>query len=130
MSTRSNIIAPHSDGQYRRIYVHFDGYLSGVGATLLAHYTDQTKPFDAPSRFSDAEAYAEYKSKFGNMCLAYGRDRGERDTEAQKAATVAELWPAPDSWVEFVYVWDGKSWRYSGGDIDSLKRLTRKAVAE
>ena len=39
MSTRS-IIAKEYKGEIKGIYCHFDGYLSGVGATLKKFYTD------------------------------------------------------------------------------------------
>ena len=37
-----------SDGKYpaRSIYCHFDGYIAGVGKTLLNHYTDPEKVND------------------------------------------------------------------------------------
>lgn len=43
MATRSDIIAKMSDGRWGRIYCHWDGYPEAAGATLLRHYTDQTK---------------------------------------------------------------------------------------
>lgn len=38
MSTRSYIIVRAAGGTYRRIYCHFDGYLEGVGATLINYH--------------------------------------------------------------------------------------------
>lgn len=38
MATTSTIAVQHADGSVSQIYCHFDGYLSGVGKTLLAHY--------------------------------------------------------------------------------------------
>lgn len=39
MSTRSTIAIRNDDGTYRHIYCHYDGYLEGVGLTLLENYT-------------------------------------------------------------------------------------------
>ena len=38
MATTSTIAVQHADGTVSQIYCHFDGYLSGVGKTLLTHY--------------------------------------------------------------------------------------------
>lgn len=38
MATTSTIAVQHTDGTVSQIYCHFDGYLSGVGKELLAHY--------------------------------------------------------------------------------------------
>ena len=40
MSTRSNIAIETKDGQVKAVYCHSDGYLSGVGKTLIQHYTN------------------------------------------------------------------------------------------
>ena len=43
MSTRSYIGIENKDGTVTAVYCHFDGYLSGVGQTLLNHYKKRTK---------------------------------------------------------------------------------------
>lgn len=43
MATRSNIGIQQTDGTIKAIYCHWDGYPSGVGATLAEHYTDLAK---------------------------------------------------------------------------------------
>lgn len=40
MSTRCKIGRMYEDGTVRAINVHYDGYPSGVGRTLLSHYDD------------------------------------------------------------------------------------------
>lgn len=103
MSTRSDIIVHRADGQWHRIYCHFDGYLEGVGKTLFNHYTGQKKieqlltlgnlsalgeeigkkhPFDNPpfylpggSSLVENPAYAAFKAKYGKWCRSYLRDR-------------------------------------------------------
>jgi len=104
MGTRSDIIAQLSNGKWKRIYCHWDGYLSHNGKILFDHYTDQKHvdalmalgnlsslresvgvkhPFDAPpmckpgsTAWEDNPAYTRFKKKYGNMCTAYIRDRG------------------------------------------------------
>jgi hypothetical protein len=43
MSTRSRIGILNDDRSVTSIYCHFDGYPSGVGAILVAHYHDTVK---------------------------------------------------------------------------------------
>ena len=124
MGTRSDIIVHCADGKWRRIYCHWDGYLSHNGRILFDHYTDQKKneklvglgdisslqanigrkhPFDAPSYGS--KKWEEYQKKYGDMCLAYGRDRGEEGTEAHVFDTLFDTWPDNQTGTEFTYVW-------------------------
>lgn len=42
MATRSSVSAITKDG-IKSIYVHWDGYIEGVGKTLYHHYTNQKK---------------------------------------------------------------------------------------
>lgn len=152
MSTRSDIIAHCKDGKWRRIYCHFDGYLEGVGKTLIEHYGNQVKieklmalgdlsilgekigvkhPFDGPS-FRDVEKYATFEKRYGKMCRAYGRDRGEKNVEADVFDTLDAAWPSKDTWTEFTYVWDRdtKRWGVAASDAspDKLHDL-RDALA-
>lgn len=136
MGTRSDIIVHRADGKWARIYCHWDGYLSHNGRLLFDHYTSQAQaealvalgdlsslgsvigvkhPFDRPS-ISNKKAHAAFAKKFGGMCVAYGRDRGETECEARIGDTLQEVWPEEDTWTEFTYVWDeGKWW---AGDPD------------
>ena len=43
MATRSTINLKLSNGSYRHIYCHWDGYLDGVGITLLNYYNTEEK---------------------------------------------------------------------------------------
>lgn len=113
MSTRSNIaIEDMETGEVRAIYCHSDGYLEGVGQTLLTHWTDRAK-LDELIALGDISTLGEeigtkhnfdyyghfydiYKTKGGHeamyadpefqrlrrMVLAYHRDRGDQDTDA------------------------------------------------
>ena len=44
-------------------------------------------------------------------CLAYGRDRGESDVEAETSETLSDM-----IWQEYHYVWDNGKWHCYGGD--------------
>jgi len=43
MATRSTIAIQYEDGTIESVYCHNDGYLSGVGETLLENYTTPEK---------------------------------------------------------------------------------------
>ena len=38
MATRSTIAVMHEDGTISQVYCHYDGYVQGVGKTLVEHY--------------------------------------------------------------------------------------------
>ena len=131
MSTRSRIARLNNDGSITSIYCHFDGYLDGVGAMLLGHYTTQDK-VDALIALGDLSILGEtigekqdFDSARGTaMCLAYGRDRGEKGVDAVHSVNHAALLDlVKDSWEEYVYLFDG-GWSYlrvrDGGKFQPL----------
>jgi hypothetical protein len=99
MGTRSRIGVMHGD-KVKSIYCHWDGYLEGVGATLLKHY-DSAKANhlvalgDMSSLQADiGEKHAFSKHDMPNIevrvhnedwCTFYGRDRGEKGVEFKVA---------------------------------------------
>jgi len=118
MSTRSLIGRENADGSVRYVYCHFDGYPTGVGATLLAHYAEPAKldqlldlgdlsslgeeigeqhPFDRSS------LPTEQRDRFRNWTTAYARDRGDADCAAAVAEDVAAAFGAV-SWAQFFYL--------------------------
>jgi hypothetical protein len=131
MATRSDIIVKRTDGQWARIYCHWDGYPEGVGKTLFEHYKTQEK-CEALIALGDLSSLGEeigekhdfnWQGKYRNnrdhpeaqrlavVCLFYGRDRGESDTEAKIFDNIHAAWPDADTGTEFTYVFaDGKWW--------------------
>lgn len=135
MSTRSAIIERKSDGTYRGIYCHFDGYVEGVGKKLAAHYTDPalvTALLDlgdisslgarlapeGPHSFDDREQGAT---------VAYMRDRGETGCEARTGATAKDV-AGMIGHNGYVYVFEDGSWTVNGKSIDQA--LADEAAAE
>ena len=74
MSTRSTIAVHNPNtGRVTQVYCHFDGYLEGVGQTLLDHYHDADS--------ADNLMVEGDMSSLGNTVdetVYYGRDRGEK----------------------------------------------------
>lgn len=97
MATRCNIIAHLSDGTFRSIYVHFDGYPEGVGKTLLEHYNTQADAEKVTSlgalsilaQSCECPPGHTFKTPVGGFSVAYHRDRQEpfEDTRAGLGAT-------------------------------------------
>ena len=116
MSTRSHIGIRNTDGTVDYIYCHYDGYPSGVGETLTKHYTtyDKVKALIALGDLSALGAEIGEKQDFNDRstqnedwCLAYGRDRGESNTEFR---TDSYLNMISDDNVSYAYVFDGDYW--------------------
>jgi hypothetical protein len=123
MGTRSDIIVHQTDGRWKRVYCHWDGYLDHNGQILFGHYNSQKKA-EALVKEGDMSSLAErctkpaghsFEKAVPGYCVYYGRDRGEKDVAGIVKDTLAEAWPEPDSWTEFTYVWDG-AWYV--GDAD------------
>lgn len=123
MSTRSHVGIKEGN-KFRYIYVHFDGYPTGVGATLRKHYTDPKKVEELISLGDcsvlgdvlepEREKFDDYKSKVlnENGSLFYGRDRGEKGVEAR-----TQDWDEyqkeqlNDVWIEYIYVFENGKWK-------------------
>lgn len=103
MATRSRIGIEGKNG-ITSIYCHWDGYPDNNGRILVEHYTDEDKimqlmklgnlsilgselgekrPFDNPYKYGTDE-YETWQEKYKGQCLAYGRDRGEKNITARK----------------------------------------------
>jgi hypothetical protein len=115
MATRSNINALMSDGTIKSIYVHFDGHRHLF--TLQKFYDTQEK-VEALIALGDLSSLAPlvdcptghtFDHPTKGYCVAYGRDRGEFNTEAKTISSFIEG-KNVDIEIEYVYEWDGKTW--------------------
>jgi len=126
MSTRSFIGIHGEDNTIQGIYCHSDGYPSWNGRLLRDNYETATK-IGQLMRLGDLSVLAEEigekhdfhrwlqsqeeQDKTANWCLAYGRDRGEKNTKAKTYQTEAEfLQGARDFSAEFAYLYRGGEW--------------------
>ena len=133
MSTRSRIGCTQCDGTIKSVYCHSDGYLDGVGKTLLESYCDPTK-IDALIALGDL-------SSLGSDLLfntqAYMRDRSETGCEAIESLNVTAFIEVADgSDAEYAYLWADSQWTVwsSSGlcnaDANNGLHLTAAVVAE
>ena len=118
MATRGNIGILNSDGSVTGIYVHFDAYPAYVGKTLLNCYTDTdivNKLIDLGDLSSLGEdLYATghtWKSPIEGVCVAYGRDRGEKDVESQRFINEIE-YKMNGNGVDYQYLFKNDKWYF------------------
>lgn len=119
MATRSTIAYKTSRG-VRAIYCHWDGYPSNNGAILNEHYQAAYKIARLVEQgdlsYLAAEPMPKTKSHSfetpdEGVCVYYGRDRGEKNTETHEFETITD-------WVEhyegagceYFYLFNGREW--------------------
>jgi hypothetical protein len=129
----------HGD-KVKSIYCHWDGYLEGVGATLLKHY-DSAKANhivalgDMSSLQADiGEKHAFSKHDVPNIevrvhndewCTFYGRDRGEKGVEFKVAQTFDEFMEQCDNCgAEYYYIMKDNVW-YAGTTYENMHPLSK-----
>jgi len=134
MSTRSYICIETTKGQYDGIYCHSDGYLTHNGAMLLDHYQDRKKVEKLISLGNlsclcqnvdpnpNLPHSFDYSNRQDDVCVFYGRDRGETNQEAHPV-TLENL--ADDPWIEYVYIFGlDNTWRYfEYSGLDDIKTI-------
>ena len=100
MATRSTISIHKLDGTVKQIYCHWDGYPEHNGRILKTNYATPNRVRELIA-LGDLSVLAEEPSagdlehSFNNpvkgICVAYGRDRGEEDTEATVFQDIVEF---------------------------------------
>ena len=115
MATRSTIAIQRQDGTVAQIYCHWDGYLSNNGQILLKHYQDPAK-IEQLIALGDLSSLGEEigtKHDFDNAprgeCNFYGRDRGEKGTEARVFRNF-EQYQREAQFEEYDYIFRGGVW--------------------
>ena len=93
MSTNSTIAVVHTNGTVSQIYVHWDGYIEAAGKCLFENYAtlEKAEALVALGNLSSLEARLapdddethNFVDSADNVCVAYARDRGEEDQQAE-----------------------------------------------
>ena len=134
MATRSTIAVKHEDGTVSQIYCHWDGYLSHNGQMLVEYYNTRlgaeflvskgSLSVLAP-RVTPTGEHSFDKSEEG-VCVYYGRDRGEEDTEPNVFSSVSEYFDEFQR-EEYNYYFNGEFWEV---DIDGDYMSVEQAMKE
>lgn len=131
MATRSLIGVLNTDATVDYIYCHWDGYPEHNGRILVEHYADMDKVNEL-IKLGDLSVLGKEigeKQDFDNRtegwCLAYGRDRGEKNTSV-RTQHYNDI--VKDQNVDYVYVFDGDYWEcfdtyYPEKDINLYKAV-------
>jgi len=108
MATRATISRVTDEGYIRYIYSHWDGYLKGVGATLLENYNTDAQVAELIENGDVSELAPTIKDS-----VFYHRDRGE----LLNAVCPLETDTVSDLKNDYNYVWTGSEWLvgYEGG---------------
>jgi len=120
MGTRSFVGVMKGD-KCHAVYVHWDGYLSGVGAELQGYATQEE--VEALIAGGDMSTLEDYYA-----------DRGDTGTEPKVFDTFAEfLEYAEDCWAEYYYIFKDSVWycgdTYSSGELSGKLTAYADAVA-
>ena len=122
MGTRSAIGYKTPQGTIRAKYSHYDGYPAYTGAMLQEHYQEARKIAQmvelGDQSFLEAEIFPKgahsFESPEEGCTIFYGRDRGERDVDAQEFDTFAEFVEYyAGAGCEYFYIYDGRNWIYN-----------------
>jgi hypothetical protein len=114
MGTRSFVGVMVGD-KCRAVYVHWDGYLEGVGAELQEYRSQQ-----------EVEELISYGDR-STLTDGYYQERCETNVEPKEYSTFNELYKiCDDNWIEYYYIFKDGVWYC--GDTYNSSDISRKLV--
>tara|TARA_R100001443_G_scaffold110646_1_gene122747 strand:+ start:217 stop:765 length:549 start_codon:yes stop_codon:yes gene_type:complete len=106
MSTNSVVAYLRSDGSIVSSYVHYDGYETGVGMTLLEHYNSDERAL--------AVSVGGYYSSLGeDLNESLNASVHTEEVEMFDSMTEFEEYLMDNTHLEFGYLWTGGKWMVS-----------------
>ena len=119
MSTNCNIGIENQDGSVEYIYCNFDGYIAGVGETLMKYYTtpERIREIISMGDISSLDKHIHpspnklhsFSCPQENVCIFYNRDRGD-DKNLSGTYNALKYFEIHS---EFLYLFTKGSWWYS-----------------
>ena len=106
MSTNSVVAYLRSDGSIVSSYVHYDGYETGVGMTLLEHY-------NSDKRALAVSVGGYYSSLSEDLNESLEKSVHTEEVEMFDSMTEFEEYLMENSHLEFGYLWTGGKWMVS-----------------
>ena len=107
MSTNSIVAYLNEDGSVVSSYVHYDGYETGVGMTLLEHYNTDKCARDLASTLGYASSLSE------TVAESHVNRANTDEPETFDTMEEFELFLMDNSHLEFGYLWTGGKWMVS-----------------
>ena len=134
MATRSNIGIVNSDGSVTGIYCHWDGYPENNGKLLLNHYNNTAIVYElmdlgnlsylAENLYCDNNSHS-FNNPADKVCVAYGRDRGEKNEESRSFNNISEFEKyANNTAADYQYLFNDNKWTYREFRSTDWKDLT------
>jgi hypothetical protein len=117
MATRSMVgIWNEETGEVTASYVHYDGYIAGVGAELLKSYND--------AESASMVATGGYLSSL-NADYSESRSAAVHSDKAVSFASVEDFLEEGFDYAgaEYIYLWDGETWFVSVNTVGGVKSL-------
>ena len=117
MATRSRIGVMLDDGSIKQVYCHFDGYVEGVGLTLIENYDTEDKVKELINlgdmsslghKISTDEPHS-FDNPAQGVTVFYGRDRGESGTQPY-ILSMDEWLGEFSSCEDYLYLFTGGQW--------------------
>ena len=106
MSTNSVVAYLRKDGSIVSSYVHYDGYETGVGMTLLEHY-------NSDERALAVSVGGYYSSLSEDLRESLESSVHNEEPEMFDSMTEFETYLMDNSHLEFGYLWTGGKWMVS-----------------
>ena len=106
MSTNSVVAYLRKDGSIVSSYVHYDGYETGVGMTLLEHY-------NSDERALAVSVGGYYSSMSEDLRESLESSVHNEEPEMFDSMTEFETYLMDNSHLEFGYLWTGGKWMVS-----------------
>jgi hypothetical protein len=118
MATRSRIGLMLEDGTIKHSYCHWDGYPTGVGKTLLEHYSNIEKVKELLS-FGDMSYLApkvnpdgihNFENPEKDVTVFYNRERGETEVDSVTTTIDEYLSAKYSSGIDYLYMFKDGNW--------------------
>ena len=104
MSTNSLVAYLREDGSVVSSYVHWDGYTTSVGLTLLENYNSEESA-------SELATDLGYASSLRETIEASHEDRANSDeSEIHSSFVEFERYVRENSYIEYAYIWRNGTW--------------------
>jgi hypothetical protein len=95
-------------GEVTASYVHYDGYVEGVGRTLVNSYNTV--------ELAEVVASGGYLSSLEDDYSASRADSVHRDPAPRYSSIEEYMNDGYDYGAEYIYLWDGEAWFYAHRD--------------
>ena len=113
MSTNSVVAYLREDGSIVSSYIHYDGYETGVGMTLLEHYNSD----ELAERVSSAGYFSSLSE---DMSKSLGESVHTEEADEFASMEEFELFLMDNSHLEFGYLWTGGKWMVASWTTETI----------